>query len=781
MAQLWGGRFTKETDQLVYNFNASISFDKRFYEQDIRGSIAHVTMLAKQGILTEEEKKQIIDGLNGIREDVENGKLEITDKYEDIHSFVEANLIDRIGDAGKKLHTGRSRNDQVALDMRLYTRDEVLELDSLLKEILEVLLKLMKENVETYMPGFTHLQKAQPITLAHHMGAYFEMFRRDRLRMKDIYKRMNYCPLGAGALAGTTYPLDREYTAELLGFDGPTLNSMDSVSDRDYLIELLSAMSTIMMHLSRFSEEVIIWNSNEYQFVEIDDAYSTGSSIMPQKKNPDIAELVRGKTGRVYGALMSLLTTMKGIPLAYNKDMQEDKELVFDAIDTTKGCLALFTGMLRTMKFNDARMEESAKHGFTNATDAADYLVNHGMPFRDAHGIVGQLVLYGIEHKKALDDFTMEEFKAISPVFEEDIYDAISMKTCGATGMVGQRFISLLENHPWFEVVTVAASPRSAGKTYEEAVGDRWKMDTPMPEAVKKLVVLNVNDVEHVASTVDFVFSAVDMSKEEIKAIEEAYAKTETPVVSNNSAHRWTPDVPMVVPEINAEHFEVIKDQKKRLGTTRGFIAVKPNCSIQSYAPCLAAWKEFGPKELVVTTYQAISGAGKTFKDWPEMVGNIIPYIGGEEEKSEQEPLRVLGKVENGQIVKAELPKITCQCVRVPVLNGHTAAVFINFEKKPTKEQLIEKLVTFKGFPQEAELPSAPKQFIQYLEEDNRPQVAEDVNYENGMGVSIGRLREDSMFDYKFIGLSHNTVRGAAGGAVLCAEALTAKGYIEKK
>ena len=439
MAQLWGGRFIKETDQLVYNFNASISFDKRFYEQDIRGSIAHVTMLAKQGILTEEEKKQIIDGLNGIREDVENGKLEITDKYEDIHSFVEANLIDRIGDAGKKLHTGRSRNDQVALDMRLYT-------------ILEVLLKLMKENVETYMPGFTHLQKAQPITLAHHMGAYFEMFRRDRLRMKDIYKRMNYCPLGAGALAGTTYPLDREYTAELLGFDGPTLNSMDSVSDRDYLIELLSAMSTIMMHLSRFSEEVIIWNSNEYQFVEIDDAYSTGSSIMPQKKNPDIAELVRGKTGRVYGALMSLLTTMKGIPLAYNKDMQEDKELVFDAIDTTKGCLALFTGMLRTMKFNDARMEESAKHGFTNATDAADYLVNHGMPFRDAHGIVGQLVLYGIEHKKALDDFTMEEFKAISPVFEEDIYDAISMKTCvemrntiGAPGKAAMEKVIALE------------------------------------------------------------------------------------------------------------------------------------------------------------------------------------------------------------------------------------------------------------------------------------------------------------------------------------------------
>ena len=351
----------------------------------------------------------------------------------------------------------------------------------------------------------------------------------------------------------------------------------------------------------------------------------------------------------------------------------------------------------------------------------------------------------------------------------------------GATGMVGQRFIALLENHPWFEVVTVAASPRSAGKTYQEAVGGRWKMDTPMPEAVKDLVVLNVNEVEKVASTVDFVFSAVDMTKEEIKAIEEAYAKTETPVVSNNSAHRWTPDVPMVVPEINADHFDVIKDQKKRLGTEKGFIAVKPNCSIQSYAPCLAAWKEFGPKELVVTTYQAISGAGKTFKDWPEMEGNIIPYIGGEEEKRAQEPLRVLGKVENGQIVMADSPKITCQCVRVPVLNGHTAAVFINFENKPSKEELIEKLVSFKGFPQEADLPSAPKQFIQYLEEDNRPQVTMDVNYENGMGVSIGRLREDSIYDYKFIGLSHNTVRGAAGGAVLCAEALTAKGYIQAK
>lgn len=430
MAQLWGGRFTKETDKLVYNFNASISFDQKFYAQDIRGSIAHVTMLQKQGILTKEEKESIIEGLKGIQADVENGTLEITDEYEDIHSFVEANLIDRIGDAGKKLHTGRSRNDQVALDMRLYTRDEIEALDTLLKELLEVLLKLMKEHIETYMPGFTHLQKAQPITLAHHMGAYFEMFKRDRSRMKDIYKRMNYCPLGAGALAGTTYPLDREYTAELLDFAGPTLNSMDSVSDRDYLIELLSAMSTVMMHLSRFSEEVIIWNSNEYQFVDIDDAYSTGSSIMPQKKNPDIAELVRGKTGRVYGALTSLLTTMKGIPLAYNKDMQEDKELVFDAIDTTKGCLALFTGMLKTIKFNDARMEESAKHGFTNATDAADYLVNHGVPFRDAHGIVGKLVLTCIEKKIPLDELPLEEYRKISPVFEEDIYKAIDLETC---------------------------------------------------------------------------------------------------------------------------------------------------------------------------------------------------------------------------------------------------------------------------------------------------------------------------------------------------------------
>ena len=430
MAQLWGGRFTKETDQLVYNFNASITFDQKVYKQDIEGSIAHVTMLAKQGILTEQERDDIVRTLKEIREEVESGKLEITSEYEDIHSFVEANLIDRLGDTGKKLHTGRSRNDQVALDMRLYTRDELLHTDDLLKELLETILKIMEANTETIMPGFTHLQKAQPITLAHHMGAYFEMFKRDRLRLHDIYERMNYCPLGSGALAGTTYPLDREYTAELLGFYGPTLNSMDGVSDRDYLIEFLSACATIMMHLSRFSEEIIIWNSNEYQFVEIDDAYSTGSSIMPQKKNPDIAELVRGKTGRVYGALMSLLTTMKGIPLAYNKDMQEDKELSFDAMDTVKGCIALFTGMLATMKFNKGKMRLSANNGFTNATDAADYLVKHGVPFRDAHGIIGKIVLYCIERGIAIDDMSLDELKAICPVFEEDIYEEISMETC---------------------------------------------------------------------------------------------------------------------------------------------------------------------------------------------------------------------------------------------------------------------------------------------------------------------------------------------------------------
>lgn len=430
MAQLWGGRFTKETDKLVYNFNASIGFDQKFFHQDVQGSKAHVTMLAKQGILTEEERDVILKGLDSIVADVDAGKLEITSEYEDIHSFVEANLINRVGDAGKKLHTGRSRNDQVALDMKLYVRDEIQELDKLVKHLLETLNKIMEANLHTYMPGFTHLQKAQPITLAHHMGAYFEMFKRDRSRLSDIYDRMNYCPLGSGALAGTTYPLDREYSASLMGFEGPTLNSMDSVADRDYVIELLSALSTIMMHLSRFSEEIIIWNSNEYRFVEIDDAYSTGSSIMPQKKNPDIAELVRGKTGRVYGALMSILTTMKGIPLAYNKDMQEDKELTFDAIDTVKGCLALFDGMLSTMKFRNDVMENSAKHGFTNATDAADYLVNHGVPFRDAHGIVGRLVLYCLDKGISLDEMSLEEYKAISPVFENDIYEAISIRTC---------------------------------------------------------------------------------------------------------------------------------------------------------------------------------------------------------------------------------------------------------------------------------------------------------------------------------------------------------------
>lgn len=361
--------------------------------------------------------------------------------------------------------------------------------------------------------------------------------------------------------------------------------------------------------------------------------------------------------------------------------------------------------------------------------------------------------------------------------------DKLKVGILGGTGMVGQRFISLLENHPWFEVTTIAASERSAGKRYEDAIGSRWKMTTPMPEAVKDIVVMNVNEVEKVAAQVDFVFSAVDMSKDEIKAIEEAYAKTETPVVSNNSAHRWTPDVPMVVPEINPEHMEVIKYQKKRLGTTRGFVAVKPNCSIQSYAPVLTAWKEFEPYEVVATTYQAISGAGKTFKDWPEMVENIIPYIGGEEEKSEKEPLRIWGEIdeEKGVIVPATSPVITCQCIRVPVLNGHTAAVFVKFRKKPTKEQLIEKLENFSGIPQELGLPSAPKQFIRYMQEDNRPQVQLDVEYENGMGINVGRIREDSVYDFKFVGLSHNTVRGAAGGAVLCAELLKAQGYITKK
>ncbi|MBQ2642195.1 MAG: argininosuccinate lyase [Eubacterium sp.] len=427
--KLWGGRFTKKTNDLVFNFNESLSFDRKLYKQDIRGSITHARMLGKQDIISIKEAEDIVKGLESILSDLDSGALEF-DKSEDIHSFVESQLIERIGDTGKKLHTGRSRNDQVALDMKLYTRDEITGLNNLLKTLLSSILKVMEDNTETYMPGFTHLQKAQPITLAHHFGAYFEMFKRDRSRLDDTYKRMNYCPLGSGALAGTTYPLDREFVADELGFYGPTLNSMDSVSDRDYLIEFLNAMAIIMMHLSRFSEEICIWNSNEYRFVNIDDSYSTGSSIMPQKKNPDIAELIRGKTGRVYGALVSLLTTMKGLPLAYNKDMQEDKELVFDAIDTVKGCVLLFTGMIDTMTFNKDAMEDSTKHGFTNATDAADYLVNKGVPFRDAHGIVGELVLFCEENNKSLDEMTLDEYKKINDVFEDDIFDAISLKTC---------------------------------------------------------------------------------------------------------------------------------------------------------------------------------------------------------------------------------------------------------------------------------------------------------------------------------------------------------------
>ncbi len=430
MAQLWGGRFTKETDRDVYLFNASIDFDKRLYAQDIEGSIAHATMLCKQGILTEQEKNDILNGLSQIKSELEDGSLVITDAFEDIHSFVEATLTERIGDAGKKLHTGRSRNDQVALDMKLYIREQVLETDALLKDFQKILLRVMEENTETYMPGFTHLQKAQPVTLAHHFGAYFEMFKRDRSRMRDIAKRMNTCPLGAGALAGTTYPLDRDLTASLLGFDAPTLNSMDSVSDRDYLIEYLSALSTVMMHLSRFAEETILWNSNEYGFVEIDDAFSTGSSIMPQKKNPDIAELVRGKTGRVYGHLIAMLVSMKGLPLAYNKDMQEDKEGTFDAIDTTKECLTMFMQMIDTMKFRKDVMERSAMMGFTNATDAADYLVKKGMPFRDAHSVIGRLVLTCIDKGKSIDELSLAELKEICDLFEDDIYEAVSLKTC---------------------------------------------------------------------------------------------------------------------------------------------------------------------------------------------------------------------------------------------------------------------------------------------------------------------------------------------------------------
>ena len=430
MAQLWGGRFTKETDQLVYNFNQSIGFDQKFFTQDVRGSRAHVRMLAKQGILTDEERDLILSGLDSIEKDVREGVLAISGEYEDIHSFVEAVLTERIGDAGKKLHTGRSRNDQVALDMRLYIRDEIDETKELLKELLHTICGIMRENTHTYMPGFTHLQKAQPVTLAHHMGAYFEMFRRDTERILSIRERMNECPLGSGALAGTTYALDREFTAGLLGFDRPCANSMDGVSDRDYVIEYVSALATIMMHLSRLSEEIIIWNSNEYRFIELDDTYATGSSIMPQKKNPDIAELIRGKTGRVYGALTTMLTVMKGIPLAYDKDMQEDKEMTFDAIDTTKGCIHLMSGMLRTAAFNKERMADSARGGYTNATDAADYLVKKGVPFRDAHSIIGRLVLTCIDKGIPMDDLALEDWKKECDVFEEDIYEAISLKTC---------------------------------------------------------------------------------------------------------------------------------------------------------------------------------------------------------------------------------------------------------------------------------------------------------------------------------------------------------------
>lgn len=428
--KLWGGRFTKETNKLVENFNESLSFDHRFYKQDIRGSIAHVKMLAKQNILTDTERDKIIEGLKSIEADIDAGKLKFDDGSEDIHSFVEAHLIERIGDTGKKLHTGRSRNDQVALDMKLYVRDEIDELKDLLYELLSEVLNIMEENKSTYMPGFTHLQKAQPTTLAHHFGAYFEMFIRDFDRLVSTRKRMNLSPLGSGAFAGTTYDLDRDYVASLLDFDTATRNSMDSVSDRDYLLELLSDLAIMSMHLSRLSEEIIIWNTDEYRFVEMDDTYSTGSSIMPQKKNPDIAELIRGKSGRVYGSLISLLTTMKGLPLAYNKDMQEDKEMSFDAIDTLKSLIKLMSGMLSSMKFNHERMAKSARGGFTNATDAADYLVKKNVPFRDAHEIVGRLVLYGIESNKTLDDFTLEEFQNISEVFDNDIYDAISLKTC---------------------------------------------------------------------------------------------------------------------------------------------------------------------------------------------------------------------------------------------------------------------------------------------------------------------------------------------------------------
>ena len=430
MAILWGGRFTKDNDKEMFDFNESLSFDKRLYKVDITGSLAHAEMLGKQGIISIEEAEDITKGLKSILGDIESGSLKIDSAAEDIHSFVEAELIKRIGDTGKKLHTGRSRNDQVALDMKLYTREQIDSISLLLKDFIDVIISKMEENTDTYMPAFTHLQKAQPTNLSHYLGAYVEMFLRDKDRLKDIRKRMNLSPLGAGALCGTTYDLDRDFVAEKLGFDTATFNSMDSVSDRDYLIETLSALSIIMMHLSRFSEEIIIWNSNEYRFVEIDDAYSTGSSIMPQKKNPDVAELVRGKTGRTYGALISLLTTMKGLPLAYNKDMQEDKEVAFDAMDTVSKCISIFTKMLYTLKFNNDVLAESAMKGYTNATDAADYLVKKGMPFRDAHSVIGRLVLLCLEKDCAIEDLSVSELKELSELFDEDVYDAISLKTC---------------------------------------------------------------------------------------------------------------------------------------------------------------------------------------------------------------------------------------------------------------------------------------------------------------------------------------------------------------
>ena len=430
MAKLWGGRFQKSTDQKVDDFNSSIRFDARMYRQDIRGSIAHAQMLGRQGIIPQEDAEQIVEGLKGILADIEAGKVAFEIDAEDIHMNIEKILIERIGEAGKRLHTGRSRNDQVALDLRMYLMDEIAEIDGMLKDTLEALLSLAEKHTETVMPGYTHLQKAQPVTFAHHLMAYFEMFRRDRGRLADCRKRMDSMPLGSGALAGTTYPLDREFVAEQLGFSGITRNSLDGVSDRDFVIELASCLSMVMMHLSRFSEELILWSSHEFAFVEMDDAYSTGSSIMPQKKNPDVAELIRGKTGRVYGHLMGLLTTMKGIPLAYNKDMQEDKEPIFDAVDTVKLCLPVFREMLLTMTVKKERMLKGAKGGFTNATDLADYLVKKGLPFREAHAVVGRMVFYAIEHEKDLDAFSMEEFAKFSDIIAEDIYDAISMETC---------------------------------------------------------------------------------------------------------------------------------------------------------------------------------------------------------------------------------------------------------------------------------------------------------------------------------------------------------------